>query len=121
MTAEEIKNLKYGDKILISATFEGNGTENDVACSFKYHLHGKEKDGLVYVSADSVSLPPKQQSRFYLESEDNMSFIVLYGSPTNHEFVARLDKRYYSKAMAEDVCQRLTKQRILEKIKKASK
>jgi hypothetical protein len=107
MTAEEIKNLKQGDKVLISATFECHGTENDVACSFKFHHRGKERDGIMYVSADCVSLPPKQESRFFLDADDNMFFLILYGRPRNYEFVARLDKRYYSKAMAEDECKRL--------------
>ena len=120
MTAEEIKNLKNGDKVLISATFECLGTENDVACSFKFHHRGKERDGFMYVSADCVSLPPKQESRFFLDEED-MSFIVLCGRPTNYKFVARLDKRYYSRAMAEAVCNQLTKRGILEKIKQYSK
>ena len=61
-----------------------------------------EFDGLrhldTFVAYNHLQLvtPVEEIKQFYLESDNNMSFYIYFGTKRNYELVSRLDKKYYS-------------------------
>lgn len=63
-----------------------------------------------YVSFFVLDLiEPAPEPRYFIDNEIEYSYIINYGTPTDYEFVAKLDIEHFTFEDAEEFCEKLNK------------